>query len=149
MKNYTHIFIKTLIGVIFVFILGMFVIEIIDRREFHDQILKNAAIEVEMLKNGHSSVKIDSCVCAADSSKTDSQNNNLSVLDIMKESDGLLGANGLTYIVTLIVALLASLLLFREGEVNNLKDEAKEFRKNAIESKREAIYLYLCSRLFF
>lgn len=64
-------------------------------------------------------------------SNKDSYSNDVSLLELMKKSDVFLGSNSLTYLVTLIVALLASLLLYRV--------EGDEIKKESIrETKREA-----------
>lgn len=53
-------------------------------------------------------------------------NHKESVLDVLEKSDGLLSANGLTYLVTLIVALLATLLL---NQIDKVRDLLKENEK--------------------
>lgn len=53
-------------------------------------------------------------------------------LDILSKSDGILSANGITYLVTLIVALLAALVLNRIGEMEDLVAKNKQLEENAV-----------------
>ena len=60
---------------------------------------------------------------------------NYSSEDILKayeKSNGLLSSNGLTYIVTLIVALLAALLLYRINEVEVLIHKNEKLEENVL-----------------
>ena len=137
---------KFAIGIILLTILFVSCVQIIDRSTFYKHI-KDIAIEEaknKIIKNAK-----DSTICVGDSNRIEARNTSVesdnkilisnintynssqqsdcfrdeSLLEIMEKSDGLLNANGLTFCVTLIVSLLASLLLYRIETVEKLVEE--------------------------
>lgn len=139
---------KIAIGIILITVFFVSCVQIIDRSEFH-KLVKTAATE-EVKKRCVNNTK-DFSLCVNDSNKEKKEydhnvfpqqsthSHDDSLLDVLSKSDGLLNANGITYCVTLIVALLASLLLYRietmeklVEENNSLKEETKSYYTHAV-----------------
>lgn len=71
-----------------------------------------------------------------------------SLLDILSKSDGLLNSNALTFCVTLIVALLASLLLFRIEKMDKLVERNRHLVENYKTLKEETKSYYIHASKF-
>lgn len=139
------------IGFIMLLTIIMFVVVTIDRCSFHNKVYKNASFAIlkEKLKvdsvhlynsRVQQSIQVslknseidslanmvnpkDSILASfyiSGSNKTDCKEGR-SLIELMEKSEGLLGSNGLTYLVTLIVALMASLLLYRVEDMEKLR----------------------------
>ena len=117
-------------------------VQIIDRRAFHNYVIDEAKREVDYLVKKPTTYVTDSNGISESHVFTDSvssititnyntnsaPNTKLhedSVLDIISKSDGLLSSNGLTFCITLIVGLLATLLLLRIEKIEQLIEENK------------------------
>lgn len=136
-------------------------VQIIDRKSFHNYVINQAKKEVDYLVNNPTDYVVDSnrinkenicadSVCVVtnliNNNSNSTSNVNLhedSVLDIISKSDGLLSSNGLTYCVTLIVGLLASLLLFRIEKMDKLVAQNKRLVNRNTRLKKEITKLYI------
>lgn len=142
-------FIKGWIWLILALTITMFIIVTIDRCTFHNVVYKKAKTEV--IKEMTKGIPVDSLCYSADSSviticihDTDiAENNFTKQLEYLEKSDSLLSSNSLTYLVTLIVALLAALLLFRaeadetsKEKIHKLKREAQKLEKDLSNLKK-------------
>lgn len=136
---------KIIIGIILVTLFFVSCVQIIDRRNFYG-LVKATAIEEAKKRSANST--IDSVIFTSDSDKVGNENdsnitnrkiiisntNNYSsspqknnhdesLLDVLSKSDGLISSNGLTFCVTLIVSLLATLVVYKiETNEKNIKE---------------------------
>lgn len=122
-----------------------FVIVTFDRCTFHNEVYKEAKAEV--IKEMVQGIPIDSLSYSSDSSiiricVSDkfnfSEDNYQKQLDILTKSDSLLSANSLTYLVTLIVALLASILLNNIDKMEKAIKAAETSERNMEETTKDA-----------
>lgn len=143
--NCIHYIVCGMIACLIIIMLGVVVC---DRHEFHNRVYEAAYQSAFTMKcqqcnsvAGSSRVSIDSTIVNISNSNQPVGDN--TILDALSKSDSLLSANGLTYLVTLIVALLASLLLTKieamEKAVSaykDLKDKLDEAMKQINESTK-------------
>lgn len=145
---------KLVFGIILLVIVVVSFHQIAFGSKFHNSVIEAAKEEarrqgVNEVCDSSTCALIDSSICAFDTVKKEyvsvksvvqelSSNNNAlsssqqtstfredSLLDILSKSDGLLSSNALTFCVTLIVTLLATLLLFRIDKMDQLVEQNK------------------------
>lgn len=156
---------KLAIGVILLSLFFVSCVQIIDRNKFYKHVKEIALKEA---KNRSISNAKDSMVCVVDSNRimelndpTKSKNRIMtsnistyifsqqndfhrgeSLLDVLEKTDSLLNANGLTFCVTLIVSLLASLLLYRIETMEKLVEENRGLvdKNEKLQKKTKSYY---------
>lgn len=136
-KQHTNCMHYIVCGLIGCLIAIMLVVVVSDRCKFHHRVYEAAYQSAFTMK----------CKCqqrdfVADSSKVSIDSSAIiishpghsgdesTLLDALSKSDGLLSANGLTYLVTLIVALLASLLLTKIDAMEKAIESNKKLKEN-------------------
>lgn len=139
--------ITALIAIILLLIVSLVVIESRDRYSFHKQVKD---IEEMMATDSVATISQDTTMLV-DVKSAESIPNRLTAEDMLKiyeSSSGLLTANGLTYVVTLIVALLAALLLYRIQEVGALVRKNQRLEDNVkLHHEHAAAYNEILTRL--
>lgn len=135
---------------------------ICDRYNFHKNIIRTANYCIELIINEQSKKVTDhNPKCNADSNLCiskefqqfdnsldlkynhnkqiiDKYDYNKELLEVLEKSDGLLSANGLTFLATLIVALLATLLFYRLDAMEKLASDTTTMNKE-IKDKHDII----------
>lgn len=165
---------KFLRALILVFIFFMLVVVVCDRYTFHNLVYNKAATEAAILKEPKDSCSFCLCKHHIDSiaksqlirssaevaninnncetvnikSKSDSSREIIekvsSLFGLMKDVDGLISANGITFLISLIVALLIALVTDKlnvieklTAEVNNKEEQAKKVFENNDKLQKE------------
>lgn len=137
-RSFAHVIISVVIGF---FIFAMLAVVVYDRYKFHWLVNEIASNEIIIIKEKQKQSIIDSLkesnfstnFIISTTHKKNDQVDNLS--DLLQKNDSLLSANGLTYLVTLIVALLASFLINKLDRM----EEAIKVAKASNEKMEEAI----------
>ena len=155
---------KLAIGTILLTIFYVSCVQVIDRSKFYG-LVKTTAVEEAQKRINNSANDSITIVCNSlkaenandssiinrrfiisytnnDYSPMQKNNPDESLLDVLSKSDGLINTNGLTYCVTLIVTLLASLLLYRIETMDKLVEENRALVYNSKEIQTETKSYY-------
>lgn len=136
-----------LIAIILLLIVSLVVIEGRDRYSFYKQVkaIEEMATTDSIISINQDAIKIDNVDDGEGIAKCLTVDE---ILKIYESSSGLLTANGLTYVVTLIIALLAALLLYRIQEVGALVRKNKRLEDNVkLYYEHAAAYNEILTRL--
>ncbi|MBO7111140.1 MAG: hypothetical protein J6W18_04245 [Bacteroidaceae bacterium] len=150
----------TTVGLFLIVVMTFFVVR--DRYNFHKNVIKTANYCIELIfdeqlqkvTENNPECNADSIFCIKKGFQQiensldlkynhnnpikDKYDYNKELLEVLEKSDGLLSANGLTFLTTMIVALLAALLLYRLDDMEKLSAETK-IMKNEIKDKHDKI----------